>query len=274
MILCRGLVELIDGACDKPSEDWHHCTSAATCNQSDNTICAACAFVHSEDLPQAWASCLGISLAGLCTAVGLGNRALLCADPLRGAIASCRANSAFTGSTNTQPPMMRGRQSEEEARSNAEFLCVPCQHWRGWRRRMLTPHPIHKQLFHVWLWRLHVGQWSNFLLHFDIFQDCLGLHQVGVGARHCQQLWVRSALHEAPALHDAYPVGLPCRRQAMRHHYRRAASSPEHNVEGALNLLLALHVERACGLIEEQHWRVAHERPCDSDALLLAAAEL
>ncbi|KAK1241728.1 hypothetical protein MKX07_007551 [Trichoderma sp. CBMAI-0711] len=61
------------------------------------------------------------------------------------------------------------------------------------------------------------------------------------------------------------------RRQPMRdNHHRPALAGP---LKGRLDKLLALRVERASRLVEQQDVRVADERAGDGDALLLAARE-
>ena len=74
-----------------------------------------------------------------------------------------------------------------------------------------------------------------------------------------------------PLVHHDDPVRLPHRAQAVRDDDHRAALADRRHV--ALEDRLALVVERAGRLVEDQDARIGEQRAGDGDALALAAAE-
>ena len=75
----------------------------------------------------------------------------------------------------------------------------------------------------------------------------------------------------APVVEDDDLIGVANRRQAVRDRDRRAPLGQP--FELGLDRRLGLGVERACGLVEHQHRRVAQDRAGDRHPLLLAARE-
>src|SRR5262249_60862949 len=86
-------------------------------------------------------------------------------------------------------------------------------------------------------------------------------------ARH--QLAVRAALDDLPVRHDDDAVGTAHRRQAMRHHQRRAIDHEA--LERLLHEPFRLRVEGRGGLVEDQDGRVLEDRAGDGQALALPA---
>ncbi len=82
---------------------------------------------------------------------------------------------------------------------------------------------------------------------------------------------MRPALHDRAAVEHRDLVGVAHRREAVSDHDRRAALGQplERLADGALGL----HVERARGLVEHEHRRVAQDGAGDRDPLALAAGE-
>ena len=89
-----------------------------------------------------------------------------------------------------------------------------------------------------------------------------------IGAAAREQLTVRSALDDAPALEHEYLVCVHHRREAMRDDERRVAARDAREL--LLNALLRRRIERRGRLIEDQDARTLEDRPGDRDALLLA----
>ena len=78
-------------------------------------------------------------------------------------------------------------------------------------------------------------------------------------------------LDEAPVLEDEDAVGAADRGEAVRDHEGGAALHQP--LQRLLHEPLALRVERAGGLVEQQDLGVLEERARDGDALRLAAGE-
>ena len=96
--------------------------------------------------------------------------------------------------------------------------------------------------------------------------------QLGVASLRRQQLLVRPALDDAAVLHQQDQVGAPNRRQAMRDDERGA--SREQCRQRSLDQLLALRVEIARGLVENQYLRCGEQRARDREPLLLPSRQL
>ena len=86
-----------------------------------------------------------------------------------------------------------------------------------------------------------------------------------------EQFRVRALLGDDPAVHDQDPVGPRDRREPVGDDEDRATGHQV--VERGLHEALALGVERAGGLVEDQDRRVAEDRPGDGEPLALAAGE-
>src|SRR5204862_2802737 len=83
-----------------------------------------------------------------------------------------------------------------------------------------------------------------------------------------EELGVRALLHDAPSVEDEDPVRALDGREAVRDHDRRPAT--HESIECLLHQELALVVERARCLVEQEDPRVAQDRSRDRDALALA----
>src|SRR3954454_23136981 len=86
-----------------------------------------------------------------------------------------------------------------------------------------------------------------------------------------EQLFVRAVLDQATAIDGDNPVGRAHGRQAVSDDNDGPALGDIAHV--LLNDALALEVERARGLIENEDARIADERACDGDTLPLAAGK-
>src|SRR3954470_11585799 len=123
----------------------------------------------------------------------------------------------------------------------------------------------------------HSPQIRRFMRPHDAVLGRLGLQlgvardQIGVATAARQQLVVRAALDDPAVVEHHDLVGVPDRRQAVGDRDRGPALRQP--VERRLHVALGLGVERAGGLVEDQHRRVAQDRARDRDALLLAAGE-
>ena len=102
----------------------------------------------------------------------------------------------------------------------------------------------------------------------------LRLAHLSIHAPQGNQLRVRPLLDDPTAVKDANHVGALDRRQAVRDSDGDAIALFGGLGQRALHNLLALRVERAGGLVEQQDARVADEGARDGDALPLAAREL
>ena len=90
-----------------------------------------------------------------------------------------------------------------------------------------------------------------------------------VGAARLHQFVVRAALDDAAVLHQQDQIGAADRRQPVRDDERRAPG--EQRRHRRLNELLALGVEVARRLVEDQDLRRREDRARDRQPLLLAA---
>jgi hypothetical protein len=89
------------------------------------------------------------------------------------------------------------------------------------------------------------------------------------GAR--QQVFMGSGLDDPTVVHHDDPVGVPDGRQPVCDHERRAP--PHEPGERLLDRGLGFTVECARCLVEQQHPRIAHERPRNGQSLALPARE-
>ena len=83
---------------------------------------------------------------------------------------------------------------------------------------------------------------------------------------------MRAALDDAAVFHQQNQIRAADRRQPVRDHERRAAR--EQLRHRSLDQLLALRVEIARGLVENQDLRRGQDRARDREPLLLAARQL
>jgi len=84
------------------------------------------------------------------------------------------------------------------------------------------------------------------------------------------------ALFDDPAvLHHHDPVGVLHGGQAVRNDQRRALAlvAVQRAVERRLHHALALGVQCAGGLVQQEQWWVLEQCPCNGDALALAARQ-
>src|SRR5581483_8989922 len=86
-----------------------------------------------------------------------------------------------------------------------------------------------------------------------------------------EQLVVPPALHDAAAVEHHDLVSVLDRREPVRD--RDRGPPGREPVERLLHLALRLGVERARRLVEHEDRRIAQDRACDRDPLLLAARE-
>merc|ERR1719199_350101 len=107
-------------------------------------------------------------------------------------------------------------------------------------------------------------------------RSLLALHlmsdEAGIAALLGQERIVVALLDELTLVDDRNGVGVPDRRQAVRHHDSRAAHHQP--VQRILHDALALRVKRARRLVKKQDLRVLHNGPGNRHALLLAAGKL
>ena len=96
-------------------------------------------------------------------------------------------------------------------------------------------------------------------------------HQLGVAAVQREQLLVGAALDQAAVVEDHDLLGVADGREPVGDRDRGPAL--RQLVERGLHRPLGLGVQRAGGLVEDEHGRVAQDRAGDRDALLLAARE-
>mmetsp|Transcript_19604 Transcript_19604/g.49067 ORF Transcript_19604/g.49067 Transcript_19604/m.49067 type:complete len:562 (-) Transcript_19604:917-2602(-) len=87
------------------------------------------------------------------------------------------------------------------------------------------------------------------------------------------QLLVRAALAHHPAGDDVDAVGVAHGAEAVRHHHGGVAAHGDQAVQRLLHRRLALQVQRARGLVQQQQLRVAQKNARDGQALALPAAE-
>ncbi len=93
--------------------------------------------------------------------------------------------------------------------------------------------------------------------------------QRGVAAAGLDQGFVTAVLNQPAALEGDDAVGCPNRGQPVRDDHNRAALGDLFHV--LLDDPLALIVERAGGLVEDQDARIGNQRARNRDALALAA---
>ena len=96
--------------------------------------------------------------------------------------------------------------------------------------------------------------------------------QVGVAAVRADEVVVRAVFHDASALDRDDAVGAAHRREAMGDDEDRAPLRNAPHV--VLDDPLALVIERARRLVEDQDARIGDEGARDGDALALAAGEI
>mmetsp|Transcript_33988 Transcript_33988/g.85615 ORF Transcript_33988/g.85615 Transcript_33988/m.85615 type:complete len:567 (-) Transcript_33988:863-2563(-) len=103
----------------------------------------------------------------------------------------------------------------------------------------------------------------------------LPLNQLPVDAPPHQQCLVVANLGDLPLVHYDDLLRVADRGQAVRddHHGLAALGLLHDAIQCGLHQRLALRVQRAGGLVQQQQGRVSHQRTRDHDALLLAAAE-
>lgn len=119
-------------------------------------------------------------------------------------------------------------------------------------------------------------RWIGFVVDLEYeLTSSVGLEllvpHLSILATEAQQLCVRASLDDRALLEHDDLVGVDDGREAMRDDERRAALGDL--VQGRLNAMLGLGVERRRGLVEHHDGRVLEDRARDSDALLLAATE-
>ena len=106
----------------------------------------------------------------------------------------------------------------------------------------------------------------------DLGQVRVAVDQGGVVTAKGEQAVVGAALGDLAVVEDDDLVGVPDGRQAVRDRDRGAARA--RGVDGLLDRLLGLRVERARGLVEDEDRGVLEQRARDRDALALAAGQL
>ena len=80
-------------------------------------------------------------------------------------------------------------------------------------------------------------------------------------------------LHDFALLQHDNLVGVPDRGESVGNHDASLLSSLNEFIQGFLDLVLALCVECARGLVKKDHLRLANQGPSDGDTLLLATRE-
>ena len=103
----------------------------------------------------------------------------------------------------------------------------------------------------------------------DLMEPCLEPMESCIAAAGLDQLVVGAVLDQAAAVDGDDAVGHPHRGEPMRDDEHRSAARDLRHV--LLNDALALVVERACRLVENQDARIGNQRAGDGDALPLAA---
>mmetsp|Transcript_67009 Transcript_67009/g.132815 ORF Transcript_67009/g.132815 Transcript_67009/m.132815 type:complete len:208 (-) Transcript_67009:1003-1626(-) len=142
--------------------------------------------------------------------------------------------------------------SREERRKEVKCPCWPTPSRRRRRSAIVIDRSLH----------VHVG-WAG---------GHLPTNEGVVDAVKSHELVVRAALRDATSLHDNDHIGRPDGREAVGHYDRRAIFHQP--IDRLLDHMLALSVQSARRLVEEEHVRIDEQRPRDGDALLLTAGEL
>ncbi len=101
--------------------------------------------------------------------------------------------------------------------------------------------------------------------------QALDRDEVSISAASREQGLVRALLDDAARRHDDDIISLADRRQLVRNGNGGAAAGRA--VEGLLHDALGVRVERAGGLVEEQHRGLGDDAAGNGDALLLAAGQ-
>src|SRR5215468_3416446 len=114
------------------------------------------------------------------------------------------------------------------------------------------------------------GKASTFFLA-DFMQATLEAVEGGIAAALLDQLVVRAVLGDAAALDGDDAVGRPDRRQPVGDNEHRPAARDLRHV--LMDDALALVVERAGRLVEDQDARIGHQGAGNGDALALAARQ-
>ena len=76
---------------------------------------------------------------------------------------------------------------------------------------------------------------------------------------------------QASLVHNGNPVRVPDRGQAMGNH--QGGTPGSESWHRFLDQILALCIQCASGLIQQQHWRIGQQRPGDGKTLLLATGQ-
>src|SRR5580693_7723933 len=105
----------------------------------------------------------------------------------------------------------------------------------------------------------------------DFMQTCLEPIECRIAAAGLDQIVVRAVLDQAAALDGDDAIGKPQRGEPMGNDKHRSAAGDLGHV--LLNNALALVVERARRLVEDEDARVGNQRTGDGDALPLAAGQ-
>ena len=105
----------------------------------------------------------------------------------------------------------------------------------------------------------------------DLMQPCLEPMESCISAAGLDQIVMGAVLDQAAALDGDDAIGHPQRGEPMRDDEHRSALRDLRHV--LLNDALALVVERACRLVENQDARIGNQRAGDGDALPLAAGQ-
>ena len=99
------------------------------------------------------------------------------------------------------------------------------------------------------------------------FRFKLQLRQSGINTALGHKLIMGSLFNKLAIVHHQNPVGALHRGQAVGDH--QGGSVAAQGFHGALHGALALRIERRGRFVEQEHRRVAQDRPGDGDALLL-----
>jgi hypothetical protein len=116
------------------------------------------------------------------------------------------------------------------------------------------------------------GVWKSDITALANFMDtCLRAIERGVAAAGVDQLVVGAVLDQAPVVDGDDPVAPPRRREPMGDDEHAAAAGKLRHV--VLDDALALVVERACCLVEDQNTGICYKGPRDGEALALTARQ-
>ena len=98
----------------------------------------------------------------------------------------------------------------------------------------------------------------------------LPLDELLVGTARGNQLVVRTLLKDLALAHYDDRVRVPDGGESVGDDDAGLSRALHEGVKGLLHLMLALGIQGACRLIQEDDLRPAHQSPSDSDPLLLA----